>query len=74
MAQLFFVIKQNLTAKMQLLFIDDIRESIESHGGHAYGTKNCLNAIIEIQSELAKSLPDVGQNYETRSPIDLFRK
>jgi hypothetical protein len=70
MAHLAIIMSQALSASMQLLFLDCIRETFESDGGVSY--RPHLKTIIEMQTDLLKDLPDVPQNYHHRSCGVLF--
>ena len=72
LAHLAIIISCNLSAKMQLLYLDKICEAFDCDGKELY--LDHLNTIINFQKGIVSSLPEITQNYEGRSELELFNK
>ena len=72
MSYLSIIINQDLSPKMQLLYIDNLREYFDCDTAKNYIPS--LQKIIDIQTHLVKNLPDVEQNYHKRGISKLFNK
>ena len=75
MGYLCLLIKEELSTKMQLFLVDNIREYFDYDSGvenQPSEYQRHLSTIRKIQSSLEKKLPDVNQVYEMRHIPDLF--